>query len=605
MRNLYIYGSCGVIAQRRIVEIKKRKISIQKKVFFGITSISILAICLVTLFAMRTIYFTMREQIIETRSMSIGWLKDRLDLSIREYSDQFYTFEVDKTFKSDLQTWCTSGEIGYEAKWRCITSMNSVVSMNADINSIEIYNLVNGQVLAAKRSGAVMEDTGNRLDKWKMRNHDLQTNVVFVRDGKEILVIHQINRFEDNSPQALMVIHIRPFELEDILADLKVSRNETIAVFNDAGELILADYGEKNPPTEDECRSMGKELSFSTDKKTEEKGSFWFYRTAGTGKLQIVQSEPGTVIMDAMFKTLVIGIFVAALAILGAVLFAALISSIVSKPIIHLSEKMRKVTLNDYDAAGKSGRYDEIGLLQDSFDTMMIRNQELVAKEYQSKIEKRNAQIRALQAQINPHFMYNTLQVIGGMALKKGAPEIYAVTVALGDILRYSLNFSKEMVPIREEIQYLQSYLKIQNERFANRISLVIDISDELMNYQIPKLILQPILENCFEHGLSDKPGTWTIKISAVLHENDGLCISISDNGVGIPPDRLAQIREELARGAEKAIGSGQHIGLNNVNSRIRLKYSGDQYGVSVISDEDSGTTVTILTKAVRGDEHV
>lgn len=587
------------------MEIKKGNISIRKKVFLGIASISIIAICLVTFFAMRTIYSTMREQIIETRSMSIGWLKDRLDLSTKEFSENFYSFEVDSTFKSDLQAWCASGEIGYEAKWRCITSMNSVINMNPNMNSIELFNLVNGQVLAARRSGAVMEDTGDRLGRWDARDPNLQTNVVFFRDGKEILVIHQMNRFEDNAALALMVIHLRPYEFEDILADLKASRNETIAVFNDAGELILADYGEKNPPTEDECRAVGEELALSVDKKMQENGDFWFYRTAGAGKLQIVQSEPGTVIMDAMFKTLVIGILVAVLAILGAVLFAALISSIVSKPIVHLSEKMRKVTLNNYDAAGKSGRYDEIGLLQDSFETMMVRNQELVAKEYQSKIEKRNAQIRALQAQINPHFMYNTLQVIGGMALKKGAPEIYTVTVALGDILRYSLNFSKEMVPVREEIQYLQSYLKIQNERFSNRIHLFIDISDDLMNFQIPKLILQPILENCFEHGLSDKAGTWTIKISAGLNDDGDLFIAVSDNGVGITPDKLAHIREELARGAEKAIGSGQHIGLNNVNARIRLKYSGDQYGVSITSDENSGTTITILTKAVRGGEHV
>jgi two-component system, sensor histidine kinase YesM len=196
--------------------------------------------------------------------------------------------------------------------------------------------------------------------------------------------------------------------------------------------------------------------------------------------------------------------------------------------------------------------------------------------------------------------MYNTLQVIGGMALKKSAPEIYAVTVALSDILRYSLNFSREMVPLQEEIKYLQSFLKIQNERFANRINLQMDIPDDLMNLQIPKLILQPILENTFEHGLADKKGEWLISIHGSITPNGDLSLVISDNGMGIRPDRLAQIREELARGAEKAIDSGTHIGLNNVNARIRLRCSGGEYGITVESEDSVGTTVTVLMKAVR-----
>ena len=579
---------------------KKPKLSIRKKVFLGMVGISTIAICIVTIFAMQTIYSKMREQIIETRSMSIGWLKDRLDLSIREYTEQFYSFEVDKTFKTDLQEWCSSGDLGYEAKWRFITSLNASISVNSNFNSIEIYNLVNGQVLAARRSGAVMEDTGDKLDKWNARDKTLQTNVAFIRDGKEILVIHQINRFEDNAALALIVIHMRPYEFEEILSDLKASKEETISVFNDAGELILADYGEDDPPTEDKSLAMGKELAATSGRETVAEGNFWFYRTAGTGKLLIVQAEPNNVIMTAIYQTLIIGILVALFAIVGAILFAVLFSSILSKPIIVLSEKMRQVTLKDYDATGKSGRYDEIGLLEDSFDTMMIRNQELVTQEYQSKIEKRNAQIRALQAQINPHFMYNTLQVIGGMALKKSAPEIYAVTVALSDILRYSLNFSREMVPLREEIQYLQSFLKIQNERFAYRINLEIDIPEELMSLQIPKLILQPILENTFEHGLADKKGEWLISIHGAITSNGDLSLVVADNGMGIQSDRLAQIREELARGADKAIDSGIHIGLNNVNSRIRLRCPGNEYGIAIESEEGVGTTVTVVMKAIR-----
>jgi len=121
-----------------------------------------------------------------------------------------------------------------------------------------------------------------------------------------------------------------------------------------------------------------------------------------------------------------------------------LFTRIVSRPIIQLAEKMQHVTIREYNAKEAAGpRTDEIGLLEDSFHLMIVRNQELIAQKFQTKIEKRSAQLRALQAQINPHFLYNTLQSIGGMALKKNAPEIYGVTLDLSDILRYSLSFSK------------------------------------------------------------------------------------------------------------------------------------------------------------------
>jgi sensor histidine kinase YesM len=264
---------------------------------------------------------------------------------------------------------------------------------------------------------------------------------------------------------------------------------------------------------------------------------------------------------------------------------------------------MQHVTIREYSARENgSFRADEIGLLEDSFNLMIVRNQELIAQKFQTRIEKRSAQLRALQAQINPHFLYNTLQSIGGMALKKDAPEIYGVTVDLSDILRYSLSFSREMVPLEEEIKYLDSYLAIQNQRFGSRIKTARNIDPEWLKVLIPKLILQPIVENSLEHGLAEKPGSWEITISAAAAGENDMLLVIADNGLGMALDRLQYIREELAKGEENAIASSAHIGLNNVNSRIRLKY-GVAYGVTVESGPGQGTKVSILLRAVREGE--
>jgi len=207
-----------------------------------------------------------------------------------------------------------------------------------------------------------------------------------------------------------------------------------------------------------------------------------------------------------------------------------------------------------------------------------------------------SAQLRALQAQINPHFMYNTLQIIGGMAIKKDAPEIYDVTVELSDIMRYSLSFGKEMVPLREELRYLDSYLSIQNRRFGDRIQIEKNIDGALLDCLIPKLILQPLVENSLEHGLSCKGGAWRVTLSGVL-ENGDMHLSVTDNGMGMDAERLGYIRAEIVKGVENAIASSAHIGLVNVNSRIRLKYAG-HYGVTVESVQGEGTRVDILMPA-------
>ncbi len=291
---------------------------------------------------------------------------------------------------------------------------------------------------------------------------------------------------------------------------------------------------------------------------------------------------------------------------------AVLISRIFSYPIISLSGKMRRFMLNDTEEnfEGQEENFDsiketqnEIIMLQDSFNIMVERNKRLIAQKYQKELEKREAQVHALQAQINPHFMYNIMQVIGGMALDKKAPEIYNVTTALGDLMRYCLNFSQEMVPLREELHYLKSYCMLQNERFRGRIKLEILVEEELQGILIPKLILQPILENSFHHGLVNQSGNWILKVEGEFSARETgeigvLILTVTDNGGGIAKERLMEIQKNLNKETKSALNAGAHIGLGNVNARIKLMYPEGNYGVFIDSVEGMGTTVTIKMEA-------
>lgn len=582
------------------MEGKMRKKSIRTKTIIAMMILSVIPVLIVTLVAFYITSGTVKEQLILNRRMSSSWLQERLELEIENTSSQLYEYEINKTIRSDIIDWHSSKELDYKARSRLIDTMNSTISTDSNINAIEIYNLNNDMVLVASRSGVTLEETNDKLHVWDMRYDELQKNITYLPSDDEILAIHQISRFEGGEALALIVIHQRRYKLQEILADIKMTDQESVFVFNDQNQLIEADHGKYSSYS---TEVMGFILEQQEINKTIEmpyRDDFWFYRSVGGGKLKILMAVPMNVIISASERTIYSGIIVAVIAAFGSILCSALFSNLITKPIIKLSDKLRNFTLGKETVSWNKKRQDEIGVLEESFTLMSERNKELIKQQYQTKLEKRNAQLRALQAQINPHFLYNTLQVISGMAIREGVNEVNLVTIALSDILRYSLNFSKEMVRVQEEIQYLKSYLTIQNERFDNRIHLQINISSEVEECLVPKLILQPLLENSFKHGLPDKPGDWHIKVIGQINTAGDLEFICEDNGIGISAERLKEINAILSKDAEEALGGGSHIGLCNVDARIRLRYPSKQYGLKIDSEENVGTKVTVTLKVIK-----
>ena len=577
-----------------------RNISIRKKILVSMLAFTLIPILLVSIVAITITYKTMRDQLIYDHRMSSGWLQDRLAVENSDMMDRFYEFEVDKDVKADILRWCTQdGSLDYSARWRIITVMNTVISMDSNINSIELFNMAENEVLIAERSGARVDESGERLTQWEQRGDALQSNQAFLRSGNEILACHQIHRFDDKQPIALVVFHLRPYHLEGILDEIKTVPEETILVFNDQNEVMVADYGTDWNMDTGLVEGIRRELAEGDRKEASYDDQFWFYRSVSGGEMQIFLTIPNQTIVDALFPTVASSIFVAIIAVLASVVCSVVYSKAISRPIRDLSEEMKTITLNEYSGSTLESREDEIGILQDSFNHMITRNKELIAQQYQAKLEKRNAQLRALQAQINPHFMYNTLQVIGGMALEKDAPEVYSVTLALSDILRYSLNFSKEMVCLEEEVEYLKSYVMIQNERFGGKVQLKLELEPDTRKCLIPKLILQPLAENSFEHGLLNKAGDWLLTVESHTTPEGDLLICIKDNGIGFDSERLAQIREKIELDTVKALNSGSHIGLANVHARIKLRSAKEGHGVSIDSSPETGTTVSVRMPAL------
>ena len=222
---------------------------------------------------------------------------------------------------------------------------------------------------------------------------------------------------------------------------------------------------------------------------------------------------------------------------------------------------------------------------------------------YAADIERQKAEIAHLRSQINPHFLYNTLESIKGLAARHGVPEIADVATAIGKISRYSIK-GAVTVTLAEEMEIADAYLRIQKIRFGNRFEPIVSIPEGCRTLTVPKMLLQPLAENAVIHGLENRR-EGTLYISAHTQEDD-LLVVVQDDGEGMSPKRLEEIRRLLEM--EKEAPEGGQIGLRNIHRRIRLS-CGEKYGLTIDSAPQSGTKVTVRLPAEReqkaGEEEV
>lgn len=279
------------------------------------------------------------------------------------------------------------------------------------------------------------------------------------------------------------------------------------------------------------------------------------------------------------------------------------VSNSLVKPIKSLVSAMSQVENGNLSASIEINTGDEIQLLADSFNRMSKNIKNLIEKVYQAQLSQKEAQLKELQTQINPHFLYNTLESIRGVAMVEGIPSIALMSKSLSSLFRYSIK-GNEIVTIRDEIDHIKNYINIQNFRFENKFLVEYDIDEVLYDYKILKLTLQPLVENSIHHGLESKRGKGKISISCEKI-NDNIRFLITDNGTGIPEDKLELLNQSLSREIEPITdlsddsNKSQSIGVANVNSRLKL-YLGNEYGLRFTSINGKGTTVEILIPAVK-----
>ena len=238
--------------------------------------------------------------------------------------------------------------------------------------------------------------------------------------------------------------------------------------------------------------------------------------------------------------------------------------------------------------------HDEIGELAISFNQMAANLEEVMKNLIEQETAHRDAEIRALQSQINPHFLFNTLE---GLRMECELREEYDLAEAitsLGKLFRYNIKWTNRLVPLRQEIQYVNNYITVMKIRFRNKFSFEVDIAEELQDYLVIKMLIQPLVENCFYHAFKNLDGIWEIHIRGRI-TGDNLYLEIDDNGIGIDSERLAKINRGLLDGNHAEIDKKTEgfIGLWNVNKRIKMQF-GMEYGISIRSVLSQGTKIII-----------
>ncbi|WP_391570949.1 histidine kinase [Cohnella sp.] len=396
------------------------------------------------------------------------------------------------------------------------------------------------------------------------------------------------------SPQALLG------EISDLSAEMN-----TISFFVDWQRKVVS--GNESLHTVDGLELLGVGRDGSIKREVEWEGETYIAHSEYLPDMKsaIVSMIPKDAIMRDMNA---IRIFFIVMFLIGGFVMMLLFRAITGN-ILHPLKKLINFmsTVKRGDLAKLKGRIDldgyvEISLMATEFNNMLNKIDSLTrelldthAALYGAELEKKKAELAYLRSQIHPHFLYNTLEMIKGMAAVKGAQEIREAASSLGSIFRYSIK-GESVVPFQTELGVVESYLQIQRLRFGSRLNVQMEIDENCLNCHVPKMILQPIVENAVYHGLEPKEERGVLRIESYLDERRDLIVVVEDDGIGMDAIRLERLQAALSEEDYRTRLGGEErhsIGFANVNARIKM-ICGPDYGLQVASKEGGGTVVRV-----------
>ena len=531
---------------------------------------SLIPVCVISAYTqMRTIQI-MQEKEESGLNQVLEQSVDSIDNRVQIYTNliNYLTYSSDlreimeKEYRSDYEAYLAYTEIADP-----LFTMPQLY--HEEIRSITLY----AENIQVEHGNTLVPLFVAQNQSWYTEINEKGTVQWLVKQGnkKEILAVRKFYR--QDKIQAMLVLSLDYNRVLEPFADL-LTENRGGLILDEQGNVVYSGYHMDTPYKPDKETSLNylKEHYVCIEKKIEDtKWNFCLY-------------QPKEELEKSVWTLLLGNIPVLLLCLFLILLLGYFFSRKMVERLEQLTENMNQINLGLRKVTVVSQSKDEIGVLVRTFTRMMDEINKLISQVYEAKIKLQKTEMKALQAQINPHFLYNSLSIINWKAIEADNEEISRITLALSTYYRTSLNKGETMTIAANEIRNIDAYLHIQLIMHDNSFQVIKEVQEDALSYSVPKLILQPLVENAIEHGLdvSEKEEKW-LKIS-VHKEGDTLIMAVEDNGIGMSEEQARSIITYRSKG----------YGVRNVNDRITLLY-GEEYHLRVKSRQGEGCRIEIV----------
>ncbi|WP_433938968.1 sensor histidine kinase [Paenibacillus lautus] len=476
-----------------------------------------------------------------------------------------------------------------------LEQLSNSVSVNRFVSQITVYHRASNMFISTHYGGKKL--TAETQQEWLveaarrngtgisyvMSEAPVAEGITFgqMTNTDSISLIRTMDLYNSERQSNLLVVSFNKSKLLNIIKTLLPSENSRIALLNERGEVVV----ETGRVYQEDITEKDMTVTIDSDYST------W--------RLELVQ--PKSELYKETDQLRLFTVAIIALSILLAIIISWVVYSGIASPVLKLSRGMKRLSSGELNIHVDTKRKDEFGFLIQSFNKMAVVQKHLIEDHYEQQLRLTTTELKFLQSQINPHFLYNTLDSIYWTAKNYDADEISEMVMNLSKFFRLSLNKGRQVFTIEESITHLHYYLRIQQLRFMDNFTVDYQISEESKGVPILKLLLQPLVENAIIHGMEGKSSGGSLVISSRIEKGNMVIISVQDNGPGISEERLRYIQHELEMMGSRSVPASsqdeEHVkdlfGLRNVLGRMKLYY-GREADLTVHSVAGEGTTVTI-----------
>ena len=570
--------------------------SIQSVIFATVAVLVLSAVVIVTGVSMR---FT-NTSIFENSSQYTQTIIQQMNQNIDSYIDYMENIAYLISSNEDVQDYLFSDEIDSEGRYRILKQFETILDSRSDIRNVGIISK-SGRMLINNGSKSVNHDLNINTQEWYTQALNspegatlTSSHVQHIISGERPWVITLSRGIRDRSgsgeKEGVFFIDLNYSAISGLCDQSTVGTKGYAFILDAKGNIV---YHPQQQQLYNELQTENISLIMDTDEDTVLTG------TGSNGKLYSISrsDKTGWTVVDCTnVRELLsksrqaqsIYVLTAVVLVIVALLFSRFMARSITLPIQKLRDSMKKVQEGDFSVSDVVvDSRNEIGSLTKSFDVMTHRIQELMEQNVHEQEQKRKSELKALQSQINPHFLYNTLDSIIWMAEGKKNEEVVLMTASLARLLRQSISNEDEVVPIANEVEYARGYLTIQKMRYKDKLEFQIDVDPSILHIPLIKLVLQPIIENAIYHGLKYKESKGLLIIKGFPKDGNAV-LQVIDDGVGMDEETLAHIYDR-----HKVNYHSNGVGVYNVQKRLKLYY-GEDYGIAYESTPGKGTTATI-----------